>query len=276
MYRVIIAIVIQAFALAGASQPPSAASASPEQQMLKLLNLERKHAGLPLLGWNTQLAQAAQAHSHKLASHADLSHQFPGEPELTERVSATGARFNALAENVAVAADPQEAHIALMNSPGHRANILNPEYNAVGIAMAWVDGNMYVTEDFARVVPTYSEEQFRGAMLTAFNRARQSNRIAALSSHSDPQLDREACAGKLDPNLVLKTLPGAIQATVFTASEPDELPPPMEKAAADSSLRSMSIGVCFRRDPGDKVTKFWVVAAFYAGKPSQAQSGMLH
>jgi uncharacterized protein YkwD len=247
---------------------------APEQQMLKLLNMERRHAGLPLLEWNAQLAEAAQTHSRKLASHRDLSHQFPGEPQLTERVSATGARFTALAENVAVAGDPQEAHLALMNSPGHRANILNPEYNAVGVAISWVNDSMYVTEDFARVVPTYSAEQFRSAVVAAFNRARQNHRSGPIDFHSDPRLDRAACSGRTDPKSVLGILPGATQATIFTASEPGELPPPLEHAAADPGLRSLSIGVCFRSDPGDKVFKFWVIAAFYATASSQSQGSL--
>ena len=238
--------------------------------MLKLLNLERQHAGLSPLEWNDQLAKAAQAHSRKLAGHGDLSHQFPGEPELTERVSATGARFNALAENVAAAGDPEEAHLALMNSPGHRANILNPEYNAVGVAISWVKDDMYVTEDFARVIPIYSEEQFRTAVLTAFNRDRQSHRLRPIDSSSDRRLDRAACSDRVDPQAVLGTLPGATLAAVFTASEPGQLPPPLEKAAADSSLRRMSIGVCFRTDPHDKISKFWVIAAFYPSTSAQS------
>lgn len=270
MSRPLIALLIFV-SCAGAQPPASTFALSPEQQMFKLLNIERQHAGLPLFQWNAQLAQAAQAHSRKLGSHGDLSHQFPGEPELTARVSATGARYNALAENVAVAGDPEEAHIALMNSPGHRANILNPEYNAVGVAVVWVGRDMYVTEDFARVVPSYSSDQFRSAVVAIFNRARRDHRLAPVSSLNDPKLDRAACSDRIDPKTVLGILPGATQATVFTASEPSELPLPLEKAAADQTLRKLTIGVCFRTDPEDKVSKFWVIAAFYQGSYSPSQ-----
>ena len=239
--------------------------------MLKLLNIERQHAGLPLFQWNAQLAQAALAHSRKLASHGDLSHQFPGEPELTQRVSATGARFNALAENVAVAGDPGEAHIALMNSPGHRANILNPEYNAVGVAVVRVNRDMYVTEDFARVVPSYSPDQFRSAVISNFNRARHDHHLVSINFLADPKLDHAACSDRIDPQAVLGISPGATQATVFTASQPSELPPPLEKALADQTLRRVRLGVCFRTDPEDKVSKFWVIAAFYRGSYTQSQ-----
>ena len=267
-----IALIVVSVSVSGARQAPSpATSPAPEQEMFKLTNLERERAGLPLLVWNAKLEQAAQAHSRKLASHEGLSHQFAGEPALIDRVSVTGARVSALAENVAVAGNPDEAHQALMNSPGHRANILNSEYNAMGIAVVWVGGDMYVTEDFARVVPTYTPDQFRDAVVAAFNRARHDRRIAPVDSRNDPQLDRAACSSSFDPKSLLGRLPGATQATVFTASDPAELPPAVIKAAADFGVKRMTIGVCFRTDASDNFSKFWVIAAFYptASWPSE-------
>src|SRR5215468_3558292 len=203
MSRVLAAIMIQAVALACGAQAPGGNSLSPERQMLKLLNVERQRAGLSPFRWNDQLALAAQAHSRKLASHGQLSHRFPGEPELTERISAAGARYNAAAENVAQAGDPEEAHLALMNSPGHRDNILNPEYNSVGVAVMWVDQQMYVTEDFARVIPNYSAEQFRGALVDILNSERRSHRLGPIGLHSDAKLDRAACSDRINPESVL-------------------------------------------------------------------------
>lgn len=268
-----LAVVVILLAIAGAAQaPPSGASLSPEQELLRLTNLERQRAGLSSLDWNAKLAQAAQAHSRKLANHEGLSHQFAGEPPLTDRVSVTGVRVNALAENVAVAGDPDEAHQALMSSPGHRANILNSQYNAVGIAVVWVDHDMYVTEDFARVVPTYSAGQFRDAVAAAFNRARLQRRIAPVDLRGDPQLDRVACSSKVDPKEVLGRLPGATKATIFTASDPSELPPPVVKAASDPTVKRISLGVCFRTDASDNFSKFWVIAGFYPTANWQSQN----
>lgn len=273
MRRVFILILIpQLLVLAGAAQSPPSASLPPEQQMLRLTNLERQRAGLSPLDWNAKLAQAAQAHSRKLASHESLSHQFPGEPVLTDRVSVTGARFSALAENVALAGNADEAHEALMNSPGHRANIMNPEYNAVGIAVVWVDRDMYVTEDFARVVPTYSAEQFRAGVEASINRVRQQRRIAPADFRGDPELDHAACSNKADPKAILGRVSGATQATVFTASDPSELPSPVVKAASDPSVKRISLGVCYRNDASDNFSKFWVIAAFYPTTNWQSQN----
>jgi uncharacterized protein YkwD len=264
MNRIVVAIVWPVLALAGMAQAPEAPS--PEQQLLSLLNMERQHAHLTVFQWDAHLAQAAQAHAHELAAHGDLSHQFPGEADLTERVAVTGARFNAAAENVAVADDVEEVHLALMASSGHRANIMNPEYNAVGIAAARVGSRIYVTEDFGRVFPVYSPQQFRDGVVAAFNQIRRSRRLGLIDSNPDPALDAQACKGDGDPRLVLQGFSSATRATMFTAFQPSDLPATMRQAANDVSLRRMNIGVCFRSDPHTKVGKFWVLVAFFQTK----------
>jgi uncharacterized protein YkwD len=264
MSRIIVAIFVQALCLAGAAQAPE--PPPPERELLRLVNQERKSAGLEALQWDVQLAEAAELHTRELAGHRALSHRFPGEAELSQRVGATGARFNAVAENVAVADDPGEAHLALMNSPGHRANIMNPKYNAVGIGVVMVRSHMYVTQDFAHVVPVYTDQQFRQQLVAAFNRLRQGHRLPPIDSSFDRKLDEEACSGKLNASEVLAGLSGATRATVFTASQPADLPPAMDSAAADRNLHRMTIGVCYRSDPQDRFSKFWVVVAFNPGR----------
>lgn len=262
MNRIVFSAVVPAvLAWGGMAQAPETPSA--ERQLLKLVNMERQNLRLPALQWDAKVAQAAQAHSQRLASHQALSHQFAGEPELSHRVGSTGARFSAVAENVAMADDPEEVHLALMNSPGHRANILNPEYNAVGIATTRVDNHLYVTEDFAHVVPSYSEREFRDAVIAAFNRLRLAHRLGPIDSRPDPGLDQEACSGHSDPEEVLLGISNATRATMFNATEPDKLPPTMEKAASDVLLRRMSIGVCFRSRPTTAFPDFSVIVAFY-------------
>src|SRR5438309_3828330 len=72
-----------------------------EQELFKLLNQERTKRGIPALQWNTKLQQAARAHSDLMAQHHELSHQFPGELPLRERLAAAGVRSDRDAENVA-------------------------------------------------------------------------------------------------------------------------------------------------------------------------------
>jgi uncharacterized protein YkwD len=262
MNRIIVAFVIQTAVLAANAQPPNTAMPQ-ERQLFELLNAARERGGLEKLEWNAKLATAARAHAEQMARHGELSHLLPGELPLQQRVGATGERFDAVAENVAVADNVDDAHFGLMASTGHRANILTTKYNAVGIAVVQAGKRIYVAQDFARVLPAYSPQQFREEVVAAFNRARIAHRFPPVDSQPDPRLDDEACAGKLEPEAVLVGMSGAVQATVFSATQPANLPPPMEKAAADPNVRRMNIGVCFRPD-ADKFSRFWVVAAFFA------------
>jgi uncharacterized protein YkwD len=166
MKPAIVALVLLTCAAAGAQS-------SAEKQLFDLINREREKVGASKLEWNDGLAEAALKHSRLLDQHEALSHQFAGEPELQERVGATGVRFNSVAENVAMAPEVETAHAGLMESPGHRANILNHGYNAVGISVIQHGRQLFVTQDFAHIVVSYSEKQFRDAVITRFNQARR-------------------------------------------------------------------------------------------------------
>jgi len=98
---------------------------------------------------------------------------FPASHYLQERVGETHLRFNSVAENVAAAPDVDTAHTALMKSPGHRANILHQDYNAVGISIVERDHELFITQDFAHTLASYTEKQFRESVIATFNQARR-------------------------------------------------------------------------------------------------------
>lgn len=168
-----------------------AASISPQQkQLLDLVNRERARAGLSRLQWDDHLADAARAHTQMMVDRGQLSHQFRGEPPLPQRAGAAGAHFNSVAENVAFAGDLASLHQNLMQSPHHRANILSPASNAIGIGLAEKHGELYVTEDFARLLPSYSTDQFSQQVVAAFNRVRQSKGLPGVPARPNPRLQR--------------------------------------------------------------------------------------
>src|SRR5215472_14704916 len=275
MKRAIVAIAV--FVLAVTAQ--LRAGPSPlEQQLFDLLNREREKAKLSKLEWNDRLAQAALAHSRLLDDHQELSHQFGGEAPLPERVGATGARFNAVAENVAEAQEDDgarnlpmkypgtgvaNAHAGLMGSPGHRANILNTDYNAVGISIVQDGQKIWVTQDFAHVLASYTEKQFRDAVVTGFNSARRARGLRAIASVNDNRLRSAACAQDMNTDRMIQRLPGVTTLLVFTLSEPGTLPQDLRDAAADKTLDRMNIGVCLQTGGRAGFSKFWVVTAFY-------------
>lgn len=236
---------------------------SGELQLFNLLNQERAKAGLPKFQWNYQLAESARAHTQLLANQEDLSHQFPGEAVLGDRIGATGLRYDVAAENVAAASSVQEIHSGLMESPEHRANILSPEYNSVGLAIIPRNGDLYVTEDFAHTLPSYTEEQFRHAVVAAFNKQRKANRIASVNATVNPRLHELACSDSNDVQHIIEGLPGALTLVLFTSATPEKLSPSMEKAAMDKSFHRMEIGVCFKPDKEHGSGSFRILAAFY-------------
>ncbi|HEY1938652.1 MAG TPA: CAP domain-containing protein [Candidatus Angelobacter sp.] len=234
-----------------------------EQQLFDLVNHEREKAGLSKLEWNDRLAQAALAHSKLLAEHRDLSHQFPGEPLLQERVGTTGLRFNSVAENVAEAPNVDAAHKALMQSPGHRANILHKDYNAIGISIVEQGDELFVTQDFAHTLGSYTEKQVREAIVASFNQARRAHRLGPVDVVIDPHLKKSACAQDLDTERLIRNLPGASGLVVFSLSAPGPLPNDLKKFTRDKTIERMNIGVCLETGGKNGFSKFWVVAAFF-------------
>ncbi|MGE5321985.1 MAG: CAP domain-containing protein [Actinomycetota bacterium] len=229
--------------------------------MFYLLNLERKQAGLSALEWSDDAAQAARAHARLMAGHGELSHQLPGEPGLQQRLIATPARFASAAENIALADDEDEAHLGLMSSPGHRENILTTYYTAVGIGVVRRNGRLYVTQDFVRLIPAYSERQFQEAFAKALNSARHARRIRPVEITRDASLRAAACATRGDAG---SAVPVGFNTTgelvVFNLSDPVQLPPQLLQRVCAPSLRQMRVGVCFRPDPEHGNGNFWVVA----------------
>ena len=261
----LVAYLLLAASLSLFAAGPSSLTAQ-QQQLYQLVNAERARAGLPQLQWDSHLADAARLHTLKMAKTGELSHQFPGEPNLGARAGDAGAHFNSVAENVAYAGDVPALHNNLMHSPHHRANILSPDSNAIGIALVSRGSELYVTEDFAHLLTSYTSDQFASQVVTAFNRLRQAARLSALPAKPDARLQQAACAAKLDPRSILSNLPGATNLSVFTAAKPADLPPAMASAARDRTLGRMAVGACFKPDDRAGFSKYWVVAVFYPNR----------
>lgn len=130
----------------GALAPDPAA----EEEMLELLNRERQAAGLQPLRLDEQLREVARAHSREMFEAGYFGHVSPRTGTVADRVRAAGGRFSRVGENLAYAPTVGMAHEGLMNSPGHRANILEPGFTRVGIGVvrSQLRGRMF-TQVFA-------------------------------------------------------------------------------------------------------------------------------
>lgn len=143
---------------------------SPETLLLDAANRDRAAAGLPPLQWDMALSAAARQHALRMVQANTLSHQFPGEPALQQRATDAGARFSLIAENVAEGPSIAGLHTQWMNSAPHRANILDHELNAVGIAVIQSGTMWFAVQDFSAAVPALNldvQELQVGAQLSA-------------------------------------------------------------------------------------------------------------
>ena len=128
-----------------------ATSSSTNAEVVRLVNVERQKAGCSGLSSESRLDAAAQKHSELQAAQNNMSHQLPGEAGMADRVTAEGYRWRGVAENVA-AGYPNAASVmdGWMNSPGHKANILNCGYTEIGVGLAKSSsGTLYWTQNFA-------------------------------------------------------------------------------------------------------------------------------
>jgi uncharacterized protein YkwD/uncharacterized membrane protein required for colicin V production len=124
--------------------------AADERRMLELVNAERQTAGLQPLTLDPAITAVARAHSRAMFEQRFFAHTDPGGHSPFDRMSRGGVRFRTAGENLAYAPSVEQAHTGLMNSPGHRANILRPEFRRIGIGVIASDGygRMY-TQNFA-------------------------------------------------------------------------------------------------------------------------------
>ncbi|WP_207424112.1 CvpA family protein [Desertivirga brevis] len=120
-----------------------------EARMLVLINAERAKANLRPLKEDREIAVVARAHSADMFARGYFSHYTPEDKTPFDRMRAARVRFLTAGENLALAQTLNIAHEGLMNSPGHRANILNRSFGRVGIGV--LDGGIYglmVTQNF--------------------------------------------------------------------------------------------------------------------------------
>jgi uncharacterized protein YkwD len=119
-----------------------------EEQMLTLVNTERANAGLTPLVMDDALRQLARMHGADMFRQGYFSHTSRDGRSPFDRMRDAQITWAWAGENLALAATTEFAHQGLMNSPGHRANILNPQFHRVGIGVlnGGIYGRMFVQE----------------------------------------------------------------------------------------------------------------------------------
>lgn len=131
-------------------------TASAERIAFGLINQKRAENGLKPLAWSDDIEAFARRHSQDMADNKYFGHRGLDGSMVSDRADRTGVtKWRAIGENIAFNRgykEPIEVAVELwMQSPGHRQNLLNPDWreSAVGVAIAG-DGSYYFTQVFLK------------------------------------------------------------------------------------------------------------------------------
>ena len=232
------------------AQRPSAR----EQFFFDSANRERLAQQLPPLKWNSELAEAARQHALLMAKQDNLSHQLPGEPPLGQRAAQAGARFSEIGENIAVGPRVQSIHTGWMHSPGHRANILDAHFTALGVGVIEDNGQLYAVEDFSTAIANMSIEA-QEEKVTALLAARR------LIVSTGRENARKLCSDDRAP-----TGHRAMLILRYEASDISELPEALERQIRDGKYREAAVGACHPKESAIGIARFRITVLLFGAR----------
>ena len=234
---------------AGQVQPASA------EQLFAMANEARAQAGVGKLHWDQALAAAALKHCLRMAAEGPISHRYDGEPDLAARAGQAGAHFGLIEENIATGAFPAMINQEWLNSPGHRANMLNHDVDHVGVAVVASQGVLYAVADYSRGVPLLSPTQVENTVAALM-------RVSGVAIRKDTRDARAACmtdrgvpGGLIDgqPQFVMR----------WEDSDLSRLPPDLVNRLASGRYRLAAVGTCPARNVQGAFTVYRVAALLY-------------
>jgi hypothetical protein len=234
-----------------AQNKPSPAPSPTEQALFQLANQTRAAHNLPPLQWDNAIASAARTHDQRMIREpGPPEHQYPGEPDLTARGAQAGAHFTTIAENLARGADPKQIHQTWMNSPTHRANLLDPNLNAIGIAVIDSMGSLNAVEDFSHSAPVQSYSSLAQRVADVL----QAHGIGPAESNQDAQTTCTMQRGAVGTaKLVVQ----------WDGPDPTLLPDALIREIATGKYSSAEVGVCASKQPNPGFTTYNVAVLLY-------------
>ena len=237
-----------------------------EKQLVDLINQERAKQGIPLLQVDPRLTQAARKHTDTMVQHHALAHEVDGEPTIGTRFYNEKLSSDKQAENIAFAPTVTADHQGIMQSPPHRANVLNPDYNVVGVGVVRSGGGPWVTEDFAHTSIEYSEPQADAVMQETINQYAGAQGMPPPARKPQAQLREMACDmaknGAVNKEAPAK-LPGVDGILLWRTNNPAALPAHAREWLSRPLPAGYSLGSCFAPNAGRPGGIYWVVMVTY-------------
>jgi len=246
--------------------------------LLARINALRGAQGLSALSLDPQLTQVAQAYSEQMQRGNYFAHVDPEGKDLRARLRRAGYAYDRAGENLGLAEGPLAAHFALEHSPGHRKNLLEPDFTHVGFGLAFSTKNerpqVLLTEIFARP-SVASTETVKDAYRTLaakratlglppLERSETLEQIAISHARRALELDtpKERLAGSNLHDRVFRALPDAKSTSVDLVIAEGLAHLPDSKALADARNDTFAIGSVKGDSARYGKEKFWLVIIY--------------
>jgi uncharacterized protein YkwD len=229
-------------------------------QLFSLANQARAAHGLGALKWDPALAAAAMRHCERMARAGSISHQYSGEADVDGRAGQAAAHFSLIEENVATGPYADGIHQGWMNSPGHRANLLSPAIDRVGLAVVARGHQLYAVADYSRAVPVLTQTQVEGNIAAAL-------RARGLSIQNDPSVARAYCAsparfeGTASPSFLMR----------WQNADANELPRDLQERISSGQYREAVVGSCAPQGIGS-FTAYRIAVLLYGAETAELRT----
>jgi uncharacterized protein YkwD len=184
-----------------------------ERALVQMIARERREHGLQALVIDTRLENVAKMHSDDMVAHRFIAHTSRTTGEAPDRVAAAGLNATVVLENIGRGYSASEIHRGLMESPGHRANVLHPEARELGIGVtAENEGErlaFVATEVFAKLARVVSTAEAPRLIVEAIEEKRRDERLpnlildATLTAAAQQAAERLAREPALDQSALL-------------------------------------------------------------------------
>lgn len=224
------------------------------RKLFDLINEERQKRDLRLLSFSPALSQLALDHSKDMASRGRISHASTDGRSYQDRIVNEGYYFIALGENVAFSTGymPELIHKKLMDSPGHRENILGPSFDQVGIGVVLKKNKgYYITQDFRRSPVLRDEMEVQKEIQRNINNLRRKNFLIPLSFLPDADHYARRCSLNVIEGLRPPPLPSHFSNTQYhfiTSPALENIQPIYKDKILDEIYETAGLGVSFGRN----------------------------
>jgi hypothetical protein len=251
----LLAIISSHFA--SASDAQSYSMQSDVNQLYALANQARASYGLAPLRWDPALAASAMQHCVLMARASQIEHRYRNEADVPLRASQSGAHFSLIEENIASGPYASGIQQAWMNSPEHRANLLNPSIDRVGLAVVSRNGQLYAVADYARAVIMLTQAQVESAVASQL-------RARGVVVLDDAIQARAYCAS----NGSYHAVGGPRLMTRWQSSDMTQLPSEVLRELSSGAYHQAAVGSCLDQDQAASFTSYRVAVILYAAQSS--------